>query len=514
MSNYSAPELVADRAARYVEAGLWNTRTLADGIEAAARKMPNKLAVVDNEQSLTYAELGNRVGLAVEGLRQLGVTTGDAVVLVAGNTLPSVVAYHALLRTGTRVLVLDRRCGPADVRDALGLLSRRGRVVVPAKERERLVGGTEADVTVLTVEALAAWQRDNPDGTTASAVLLKEPDRDAPAVMLFTSGTTSRPKGVIHSLNTLTAGADNMARITGVDETSSLFLVSPLTSIAGIMQVHLAADRHACLILEDRFEPDHSLDRINELGATALGGAPVIAERLLQAAQRRNTGIALKTVALGGAMLPRPLLELATDVFGIEIARVYGSSEAPNFSGSVPIDDRNRRLTDDGQLMPGNVVRVGSVDHAQEGLLRGPCLFLGYVDPEHNAAAFVDGWFRTGDLVDEHEGRITVVGRIKEIVNRNGLKISLHRRRASRRPPTAPAACASGSRRRAGRTARRCRQSPFRRRRRRCCRRRRRTRHESTRPGRRRPPAVPAARGTRCQTARAPPTRAARAPAS
>jgi len=75
-------------------------------------------------------------------------------------------------------------------------------------------------------------------------------------------------------------------------------------------------------------------------------------------------------------------------------------------------------------LMPGTEVRMGSAEHPQEGLLRGPAVFLGYTDAEHNADAFDDGWFRTGDAVEVHERRLTVVGRIKDVVNRNGLKIA------------------------------------------------------------------------------------------
>jgi acyl-CoA synthetase (AMP-forming)/AMP-acid ligase II len=230
----------------------------------------------------------------------------------------------------------------------------------------------------------------------------------------------------MHSRNTLTAGAANMARITGADAHTTAFLVSPLSSITGVMQMHLVADCHGALVLEDHFDPDASLDRINDTGATLLGGAPVIAERLLRAAEARGVRrVALRTLALGGSMLPRPLLELATDEFGIEIARVYGSSEAPNFTGSLPSDDRERRLSDDGALMPGSEVRVGSSAHPQEGMLRGPSLFLGYAHPDDQAGAFEDGWFRSGDLVEVHDGRLTVLGRLKAVVDRNGLKISL-----------------------------------------------------------------------------------------
>jgi acyl-CoA synthetase (AMP-forming)/AMP-acid ligase II len=230
----------------------------------------------------------------------------------------------------------------------------------------------------------------------------------------------------VHSLNTLTAGAANLAQITGSDERTTAFLVSPLASITGVMQMHLVADQHGALVLEDEFDPRTSLDRINETGATLLGGAPVIADRLLRAAEDRGLRrIALRTLALGGSMLPRPLLELATDAFGIQIARVYGSSEAPNFSGSTRSDDRERRLSDDGALMPGSEVRVGSSRHPHEGMLRGPSLFLGYVDTDDESEAFEEGWFRTGDLMELEGSRLTVTGRLKAVISRNGLKISL-----------------------------------------------------------------------------------------
>ncbi|TMA34141.1 MAG: cyclohexanecarboxylate-CoA ligase [Deltaproteobacteria bacterium] len=408
----------ADRAQRYRAEGLWGGRKLRDGVEAAAERRPRALALADGELRLTYEELAGLVAKSVARLASHGVRAGDGVVLIAGNTADAVVAYHALLRTGAVVVLLDRRCGPSDVRVALETLRIGARVLVPAAERERLL---PAHADVLELEVLRSETSPTGPGATGS-----EPDRGAPAVVLFTSVTTSRPKGVVHSLDTLTAGAANMARITGAGEETVAFLVSPLASITGVMQMHLVADTHAALVLEDCFEPDAALDRINALGATLLGGAPVIAERLLRAASARtDRRIALRTLALGGAMLPRPLLDQASNEFGIEIARVYGSSEAPNFSGSIPGDGMEQRLCDDGALMPGSEVRIGSANHAQEGMLRGPSLFLGYADPDDDADAFEDGWYRTGDLVEVNGGRLTVIGRLKEIANRSGLKISL-----------------------------------------------------------------------------------------
>jgi acyl-CoA synthetase (AMP-forming)/AMP-acid ligase II len=408
----------AARSDWYRAEGWWDGRGLADGIEAAALCRPDGLAISDNNRDLTYSQLARAVDAGVATLAAHGVGTGTGVILVAGNTVASVVAYHSIVRIGATAVVLDRRCGPSDISFAAELLDSGAAVIVPEKERERLLGGPET--AAIQIEAFGDLA---PPGTESG---WNEPSRDSAAVVLFTSGTTGRPKAVVHSLNTLTAGAANMARITAAGDHSVLFLVSPLTSIAGIMQMHLAADCHGAIVLEDRFDPEQTLDRINAARATILGGAPVIAERLLRAAsQRRSPYIALRTLALGGAMLPRPLLEKATVEFGIEIARVYGSSEAPNFSGSLPEDDPVQRLSDDGALMPGSELRTRLRDGQPEGMLKGPGLFLGYADTRDNAESFEGSWFRSGDLVEVNGARLTVVGRLKDVVNRNGLKISL-----------------------------------------------------------------------------------------
>lgn len=408
-----------DRARHYVNQRLWDDRTLADGIESAARTHPDRTAVVDNRRSLSFAELADAVAAGVRQIRRSGVAAGEPVMLVCGNSIEGVVAYHSLLRIGAVAVVLDRRCGPADLVAAYDATDPRLSIVAASLGASLLAAGLPGRQLPLEELGVPASRDVEPQWS--------EPDRDGVAAVMFTSGTTSRPKAVTHSINTLTAGARNMALATGSGSEAVIFLVSPLTSITGIMQMHMAADLHAALVLEDAFDPAGALDRLNQERATLIGGAPVIVERLLAAADAGpDRRLTLRVVALGGSMLPRSLLDRVTDEYGVTVARVYGSSEAPNSTGSMPDDSSEMRLADDGAPLPGTEVRVGSSSHAQECLLRGPNLFLGYLDPVDNAGAFEDGWFRTGDMVElSAQGRLTVLGRLKEVVDRNGLKISL-----------------------------------------------------------------------------------------
>ena len=415
MAGHEAQETLGRR---YRRLGWWDAGHLSDGIEAAARETPNGLALADRRSELTWRQLAGRVAGAVDEVRRHQVPPGAAAVLVSGNTVDGVVAFHALLRAGVTAVVLDRRCGPADIGFAVEAVPA-ALVVLPREETARLAPAA-GTVPCAVLEDLARPDRDGP--VDASGL-----DRDQPAVVLFTSGTTSRPKGVVHSLNTLTAGARNMAQTTEAGPDSVIYLISPLTSITGVMQMMLAAETHARLVLDDEFQAEQALDRINRYGATLLGGAPVIVERLIEVADRRGVkGVSLRTLALGGTVLPRQFLERISMQYGIDVIRVYGSSESPNATGRIPGGGEEwRRLADDGALMPGTEVKVGSSGHPQEGLIRGPALMLGYLDQDDNRAAFEDGWYRTGDLLDVVDGRLTVIGRLKEVVSRNGIKISL-----------------------------------------------------------------------------------------
>ncbi len=404
----------ADVAREWVDDGLWSGPGLAEGLEAWADRTPDRVAVVDASGDWTYRRFADAVGRAVGGLHERGVGAGEGVVVVASLSASAAATYCAVVRLGATAVMVDRRCGRADVVHA-GSLPQVSLVVV-----EDGLGAS------LDVAALGLATCDPSALLQAEPGSWSEPDPTAVAAVVFTSGTTSRPKGVAHSLDTLRSGARSLADVLELGPDDAAFLSSPLASITGLVQLHMTLERGAALVLEDRFERAGSLARLRAAGATVLGGAPIIVEELFrQAAQEDLQDLPLRRIVLGGAMIPREVLEIATGRYGISPVRMYGASEVPCATGTRPSDVGEVRLSDDGAAARGTrLCTDGPVDG--EVLVLGPMRCLGYLDPEENAAAFtVDGWYRTGDLGTVAEDRLTVTGRLKEVVSRKGLKISL-----------------------------------------------------------------------------------------
>ncbi len=230
---------------------------------------------------------------------------------------------------------------------------------------------------------------------------------------------------MVHTANTLRASAANFLAMTDLNEDDRFFLVSPLASIAGVLQVlRLAPELGAAAVLESAWDVQRTLDFLVETGGTFYGGTDMVLARLLDVARDRGIRVPLRTVSVGGTMLQRQALEKAEGEFGIRVLRVYGSSEAPSSTGARPTEPRDLRLADDGVPAPGVELQVAA-DGTGEVRLRGPHLFRGYLDPADNAEMFDGDWLRTGDFGELTQGRLRVTGRLKEIANRNGKKVSL-----------------------------------------------------------------------------------------
>jgi acyl-CoA synthetase (AMP-forming)/AMP-acid ligase II len=392
------------------ESGAWADRVEVD--VDLLRSHGGRLALVDRRGRSTYAELADRVEEAAGGLAALGVGRRDAVVVIADNDRDSIVATYAVWRLGAVALLVHVSSGTADVAFACRVASPAAALYSAGSAALR---GASAGTPTFLIDEL-------PAGTAPPAADL-EPD--APRLVVLTSGTTSTPKGVVHTANTLRASQANYRAMTDLTPDERFFVVSPLASMAGVLQVlELAPRLGAAAILESAWEPTSTLRFLVDQGATFYGGTDNVLARLFEVARPMGIALPLRAAAVGGTMLRRDVLDEAEERHGITVVRVYGSSEAPCSTGAHPSEPHDVRVGDDGAPMPGVEVRLS--DDSEELIVRGPHLFGGYLDPKDNEGVFVDdGWFRTGDAADITSGRVRVVGRLKEIANRNGRKMSL-----------------------------------------------------------------------------------------
>jgi acyl-CoA synthetase (AMP-forming)/AMP-acid ligase II len=410
------------RAPDFRSAGFWTT-DLIDLVADAARNYGEQTAVTTRTEHMTYAQLDAAVSQAASQLTDSGVRLDDPVMILVGNTLDSLIAIHAVLRIGGLALLVTASAGQAHVEDVVKQATPRIAIATADWITE------QAFVASLPVEWLTLeWE----DELASEPPLQVSADPDRPALVIFTSGTTSRPKGVIHSLNTMLAASRNYIEAASLTDAERLFLVSPMASVTGVLQaITVPPLLGARVILEDRWNSAQSFDLLLAAGGTFFGGTDLLLNDLLDEAERRGQrSVTIRSVFLGGSMLDPRILQRVEEEFQIVVMPAYGSSEAPISTSGMRRESREVRLGDDGRALRGVDVRIGSAADARECCIGGPHLFLGYTDGEDDQAAFEvseDGrdWFATGDLATLDAGRLKIVGRIKDIVIRKGMKIPI-----------------------------------------------------------------------------------------
>jgi acyl-CoA synthetase (AMP-forming)/AMP-acid ligase II len=407
----NAQQRAATLQDRYRAAGFWSAQP-TDVVRETAARHPDRLALTARGADLSYADLDTRVDQACSTLSASGVGESTPIAVVVGNDVDSVVAVHAALRLDAVVLLVPRSAGETQVADIIGRTGARFGV---APNWPAAVGRELSEKLT--------WVGLDFDGTPTSSYR-QERAADEPCLVLYASGTTSAPKGVIHSVSTLMKASSNYIAATGLGADDRIFLISPLASVTGVLQaVFVGPMLSAPVVLEDRWDPLATCELLISSGATWYGGPDRLLDRLLDEAVARDDAVPLRAVCLGGTMLDRRIVERIEDEFGIIVVRAYGSSEVPASTCSFRTEPRDVRHADDGAALADVEVRVGSTGDPTECCIRGPHTFLGYTDADDDAPAFDGEWFRTGDVAEVTGGRVRVIGRIKDIVIRNGMKI-------------------------------------------------------------------------------------------
>jgi cyclohexanecarboxylate-CoA ligase len=425
---------------RWRDAGAWTDETLLDRLLADdARDEPGEL-IVDGAVRLDRAELRARASRVASALQAHDVQPGDVVVYQLPNWWESAALAWGILLSGAIASPLTPTLRHAEVGFVLEQTGAR-LVVVPQSFRRFDHAAMLADIgfdgtTWLTRDgALDAVLADEsappPRAFTARAT-------DA-ALVLWTSGTTSQPKGVVHTHQSLRHEADSLGAAHAFDRHDRQLLPMPMTHVAGftygvLMPVCLGVPA----VLMDVWDPGDALRIVERERISVMISTPVFVRSMIDHPDFDTSDTtSVRLLSLGGAgVAPATVREGAARFGGSDgcwCKRTYGSTEYPTLTTGRLGDDPEIQATTDGVLIGPAELRIVDpvtlVDRAdgQAGELwtRGPEMFSGYLDPALDTAAFApDGWFRTGDLATYAGGYLTIVDRLKDIVIRGGENIS------------------------------------------------------------------------------------------
>jgi cyclohexanecarboxylate-CoA ligase len=403
-------------------------------LRALAREHANGIAVVDDVGQTTWSGLLGMVGRERRALEQLGVGPG----VVVACQLPNCVEFSAVALAVWDLGAVIVPIVPIYRDGEVSLMcqdSSASVLVVPGDgtfSRATLAERVSENLPGLRVRTITLGDRAN---LMAPASPAYQPGSRHPALVMFTSGTESRPKGAVHSLATLIVESESMIKYLQLSDDDVFFMPSPMAHITGLLNGVVTPLRiGATVVVQAKWNAERGLEAIAEHGCTYSVLATPFLQQMFALPEARNSLATIRYFRCGGADIPATLVQDGESL-GVTILRVYGLSEFPTVSCTLPTDAPEIRRWTDGGLMTdvevrivddlGNVQEPGVVGHV---LASGPELFLGYVDPEITARSVTDdGFLRTGDLgVFDSAGHLTITGRAKDIIVRGGENLSAH----------------------------------------------------------------------------------------
>jgi acyl-CoA synthetase len=432
---------------RYYAAGHWRSDTIYALVRAHARHAGDRPALRDRDRRLGYQALIEAADALAADLAAHGVRPGERVSVWLPSRIESVVALLACSRNGyvccpslhrdhvtAEIVELVRRTRSAAFIGQAGYGADAERRDVFAE-----LGEIETLKRVYRLEPAGAAAPSWPGSSGPPGVAMKT-DPDQIVYLAFTSGTTGRPKGVMHSDNTLLANARAIAADWAIDADSVVYSLSPLSHNLGFGAMVMALAAGGELVIHDLPRGASLIDRVIETGTSFLVGVPTHAIDLLrELRERRRTGAAprngrLKGFRISGAAAPREVVaELIAN--GVVPQSGYGMTETCSHQYTLPTDDPALIIETCGRACPGYELKIWRSDdrdaEAGPGEIgqiggRGASLMLGYFDDQAatEAAFNAHGWFMTGDLgwIDQ-SGYLRVTGRSKDVIIRGGHNI-------------------------------------------------------------------------------------------
>jgi long-chain acyl-CoA synthetase len=405
-------------------------------IQAAAKLAPEKPAVICGDDQLSYRQITEMMDLGARQLLSLGLRRGDRVGLLMHNGIDLVQFYCACFRLGAIAVPFNTRYQKPEL---IYALNQSGCSILIAGKKFapliRNINEAAPDLTgiyVMDNTLQPIFSPTEPLADLSEIPAFPEGEISDPAIIIYTSGSTGKPKGVVHTHYSLSQHILNKTKsleIGSDDVGLAGTQISHIGGFAGIL-LPVLANGGTCVLLEE-FDPGLYIEHLKKFKPTVLLLLPTGLLEVLEHPQARDADFShIRSMLIGGDKVPHHAYELFRTLAGFDLSEGCGMTEcegycmqpthAPKKPGSIgkPILGVTMRLADDyGHELPDN--QTGEIQ------LQAESLTTGYWDkPDETRQAFIDGWFRTGDLANRDEdGYYHFVGRIKEIIIRGGSNI-------------------------------------------------------------------------------------------
>ncbi|MEH7073361.1 long-chain-fatty-acid--CoA ligase [Neobacillus drentensis] len=409
---------------------------LNENLKNTATRFPNRTAYTFLSQSKTYEELNKLVDCAASGLSAKGIRKGDRVALLLGNCPEFVIAYYGILRAGAVVVPINPAYTSGEISYILSNSQAKAVIAHSSLEptistlREKLehlklIFYTDSIDSEWTWEQLIQETEDTFESTSIN--------EDDLAVILYTSGTTGKPKGAMLSHRNMASNIASMSQLAEFTEEDRIIAVLPMFHVFCMATcINIPISCGAAIVIVPKFSPTEVINTIRREKATIFAGVPTMFSFLLQVPGATAGDFStIRACFSGGASIPVELLNRFEEKYKVHVLEGYGLSETAPVTafnplrgirkpGSVGVDipEVKNKVVDPN----GMEVSRGEIG---ELIVKGPNVMMGYLGmPEATSSALKEGWFYTGDLARmDEEGYIYIVDRKKDMILVGGYNV-------------------------------------------------------------------------------------------
>jgi fatty-acyl-CoA synthase len=412
---------------------------VSDWVARRSQVHPEREAIVFGELRLTYRDFNDRVNRATHALSKMGLRKGDRLAIFSLNSNAFLEATFACARLGVILVPINFRLAPPEI---VYILEDSGSRALLTDAN--LFGMIEESLDKVQIEHLIVEGGSVPDRAKAFSDLVEGQSTEAPVIeepiggedpfsLMYTSGTTGRPKGAILTHHNLFWNAVNCMHGFALDEHTRFLISVPLFHAGGLNGGAIPTlYAGGTMILESFFHPETSLEQVQKEKITFLGGVPIMLQMMLDVPNFDQVDMSsVKTIMTGAMPVPVPLIQ-AFRKKNVAFQQSYGLTEATSSVLSLRHEDAIRKVGSAGKPFLHVDVRIEKEDGKEvspgetgEILVRGGNVMKGYWKrPKETAASLRNGWLRTGDMatVDE-EGFVFIKDRKKDLIISGGENI-------------------------------------------------------------------------------------------